>query len=142
MHPETFRATNVLAALGSQVAIHPAIAAAPAATHCSRSVTFASKMTSKASRIRIVITNPPEGCRNTTSLAHARRYERRGIARIVGGQLVFLHRRDESKGERFAPDVVVRVGDSGVRGFTRYPMPVQTSSGLRFPALARRGAGL
>ena len=34
------------------------------------------------------------------------------------------------------------VSDSGQQGFLRYPCPLPLSSGARFPALARHGAGL
>ena len=43
-------------------------------------------MPQKAKRIAVSVINPPLGHRNVTSLAHAKRYVRDGLAQFVAGQ--------------------------------------------------------
>lgn len=102
-------------------------------------------MSRNAKRIRISIVNPPSGCRDTTSLEHARRYVKRETAEwaMYGVSIRFIHRR---KHQAHTPTVDVveqyaTITDSGFVGFLRYPMPLM-HSGARFPALASAGAGL
>ena len=51
----------------------------------------------KADRIAVEITNPAPGGHTKTSLAHARRYVKRGIATLTGGLLTF-HRHTADAG--------------------------------------------
>jgi hypothetical protein len=101
-----------------------------------------------AKRITVQICNPPAGMKDCTSLAHARRYVRRGIAEWQGGSLRFipqLERRKLHNSPTIGRIVSRLVGqfsgaDSGF-GLLRYPHASQTS-GAKHPALARQGAGL
>jgi len=56
-------------------------------------------------RIRVTITNPPEGCRSTTSLDHARRYARknRGVLDEESLTLTFFAAGSSIAG--FIPDI-------------------------------------
>ena len=94
-------------------------------------------------KIRIQILNPKSGCGHT-SLAHAKRYVRRGVAEWVGGDIRFLELDTGPRLDvRDAPDF--RPADSGFSGFLRYPMPHGGGCGRfadRYPVLARMGAGL
>lgn len=95
----------------------------------------------KSKRIRIAIIDPPEGTRDCTSLAHARRYVARGAAEWVGAAIRFVRNIDAA----YTPTITIaafRPCDSGQSGFLRYPQPSELSTGLRFPVLARVGAGL
>lgn len=82
------------------------------------------------------------GCGHT-SLAHARRFVRRGTAEWVDGAIRFVIAAKHSVGHGPSMDVVPFSGvcDSGFEGFLTYP---QASRGLgaKFPGLARVGAGM
>lgn len=103
------------------------------------------KPSRNAKRIPVRVLNPMPGGAPYTSLAHARRYVNRGVARFTeSGALEFLHRRAAENGPQM--DVAPfqeSVSDSGVSGFLRYPMPRSGSTlAARYAPLARKGAGL
>lgn len=97
----------------------------------------------KSKRVRIRILNPVSGCGHT-SLAHARRFVRRGAAEWVDGAIRFVAavRHTAAHGPSL-PDSVPCSGvcDSGFEGFLTYPQPSR-GLGAKFPGLARAGAGL
>lgn len=95
----------------------------------------------KSKKVRIRILNPISGCGHT-SLAHARRYVKRGVAEWVSGAIRFLPKDTPvlAVDPRESPDY--RPNDSGQSGFARYPMPLMVSNGSAFRALAQPGAGL
>lgn len=98
--------------------------------------------TKNSKRIGIRILNPQSGCGHT-SLQHARRYVRRGIAEWVDGAIRFIGQ--ERPGLAGGRGNSKPLSDWHLRvlpGFARYPLPMMTTGGLRFPSLARAGAGL
>jgi hypothetical protein len=93
-------------------------------------------------RIRIRILGHTSGCGHT-SLAHARRYVRRGLAEWIDDTAIRFPPRSKARpaalDPREAPDF--KPADSGF-STARYPLSMLTTSGDRFPGLVRVGAGL
>ena len=97
---------------------------------------------SQSKRIRVKILNPLPGQRPHVSLERARRLVRKGLAVWHDVTCTVLRMVEVvARAALAAPVTVGMIQDSGFDGFLRYPPPLQTS-GCKFPALARAGAGL
>jgi hypothetical protein len=105
-------------------------------------------MQKDAKRITIQISNPPAGMKDCTSLAHARRYVRRGLAEWQGGTLRFIPQSERRKLHN-SPTIgrivsrLVGQFSGNDSGFSTLPYPQRSSgNGPAYRALSKQGAGL